>query len=141
MTRLLEPSESQLAVWARPRPEPVDLSLPRWARTEYPPSDPCWNERTTHFVMGRSTVNMLRYWDQPLSPGGPMSVESSREVMIANRPTEILTTSEFNGHEQRVQVFWLKGEGHDVEYGVRIVMEHCSPLQVDEVVRGLRIIW
>ena len=97
------------------------------------------NQRWLTFDKGRARIELMRYWDQPRSPGHPMATESTRDVVVAGKTIQLVTTSMFDGTNQRVWVFWLTGEGHGVKYGVRVVVRREE--DVETALAAVRVIW
>jgi hypothetical protein len=141
MSVLLPIMPGQLERWSRPRPEPVTLELPGWITQVREPDATFPNERRLHFEKGGASVELLRYWDQPRNPGRPMVVASEADAMVAGRPARLLTTSMFDGVTASVKVCWLTGEGHDVEYGVRIVFRGCSDDTIGDALARVHVAW
>jgi hypothetical protein len=141
MTAFLPISEEQRARWARPRPEPVTLALPEWQVHSEGDAEPHPNMRWTWLRRGAQEVELMRHWDRPRNPGLPMAVASRREVTVAGRPAELLRTSVFDGVPQAVDLLWLTGRGHGVDYGVRLKFTGCDATTIDEVLARLEIAW
>ena len=139
MSGLLPIFPGQRELWSQPRPEPVTLDLPGWKRSIIEPDDTFPNQRWVTFEKDGGRIELMRYWDQPRNPGYPMAEESSREIEIGGRKTQLVTTSMFDGAKQRVWVFWINGEGHDVKYGVRIVVRREE--NVAAAIAATRITW
>jgi hypothetical protein len=127
--------------WAQPRPEPVTLDLPGWTMHSIPAEPSLPNQRIISFTRGTCDVQLVRFWDRPLTDGGPMSLKGSRPVTVAGRQTELHTTSVFEGQTREVQVLWLKGTGYEVEYIVRLRFERCPDDAVEEVLRKVEVHW
>ena len=112
-----------------------------WDSTIIEPTATFPNERTIRFERGASTIELLRYWDEPRQPGGPMVVATCRKVVVARRLADLMTTSLFEGIEQEVRVTWITGKGHDVEYGVRLMFAHCSDDVIAETLARVVVAW
>jgi len=139
LSALLPIFPGQRELWSQPRPEPVVLDLPGWKSSIIEPDETFPNQRSVTFEKAGARIELMRYWDQPRSPGYPMAAESEREIVIAGQSTKLITTSMFEGVAQRVHVFWLTGAGHDVTYGVRVVVRRER--DVDEALAAVRRAW
>ena len=139
MSVLLPSSPKQREVWSKARPEPVVLELPGWSQSIIEPDASQPNQRWINFEKDGGRIEWMRYWDTPLNPGYPMARESARDVMVAGRKTELVTTSMFDGAPMRVWVFWLTGEGHGVKYGVRVVVRREE--DVETALAAVRVAW
>lgn len=103
------------------------------------PDDTFPNQRWVTFEKNGARIELMRWWDQPRNPGYPMATESTREVRVAGRTIDLVTTSMFDGSKQRLWVFWLTGAGHGVKYGVRIVVRREE--DVDVALAAVRVVW
>jgi hypothetical protein len=112
--------------------EPVILELPGWSVSV---GSTLPNERVWRYVYQSATITLIRSWDRPLSPGGPMSVTSTRSVTTAaGARFEVQTTSMFHGAPKVVDVVFLNGPG----WVVQVVFEGCPPHGVDDTLGRLR---
>lgn len=137
--------------------EPVSLSLTRlgWsaafelARSTSQPNHRCWTfnkrveipeliglERPDDRVdVYRCTLD--RWWDRPLTPGGPMAIASTRTVTTdRGRVLEVHTTSTFGGVERTVALVLLQGP----DWFVRVMFENTPPDDVDAAVCTLEVV-
>lgn len=104
------------------------------------PDDTFPNQRWITFEKDGARIELMRYWDQPRSPGHPMATESTRAVVAAGGKTiDLVTTSMFEGTKQRVWVFWLTGSGHGVKYGARVVVHREEDVEV--ALASVRVAW
>jgi hypothetical protein len=87
--------------WAQPRPEPVTLELPGWTMWSSPTDTSLPNRRIIGFTRGTCDVQLVRFWDHPLTDGGPMSLKSSRPVTVAGRQIELPYDRGFRRHHAR----------------------------------------
>ena len=115
------------------------LDLPGWTNAVVEPDDTHPNQRWVTFEKDGARIEVMRYWDAPRNPGYPMATESQRNVEIAGKKTALITTTMFDGVAQRVWVFWITGEGHDVKYGVRIVVRREE--DVATALAAVRVSW
>ena len=141
MSALLPIMPGQLERWSAPRPEPVTLELAGWKVETHGPDATFPNQRWVRFERGGASIELMRYWDNPRSPGYPMAVDSQKQVTVSGQVTEFLTTSMFNGIAKQVKVCWLRGKGHGVEYGVRIVFEGCSDEEIEDALGRVVVAW
>ena len=125
--------------WARERPEPVELDMPGWQVDVAEASATFPNERSLHFTRGAARIHLRRWWDAPRNPGMPMTVASERDLVVADRAVKLVTTSAFEGQPNRVLLSFVTGQGYDVEYRVRVVLDGYE--DIDEVVRNMRVRW
>jgi hypothetical protein len=113
-----------------------------WALDKvYEPNDTFPNQRSIHWHRGTARLSLLRYWDWPRNPGGPMAAASERPVEVAGRTVKLTTTNMWEGAAKVVEVLWITGAGHDVKYGVRIVFDRCSPGQINGMLANITIAW
>jgi hypothetical protein len=132
----------QLERWQKPRPEPVVLELPDWTVERVTePDDTFPNERTITWRRGDATVSLLRYWDQPRHPGGPMEIATKRTIVVGQRELELVTTRAFQGQVKEVRAVWITGTGHGVEYGVRLVFDRCTDAELADVLARVDLRW
>ena len=141
MSVLLPITPDRVHLWAQDRPEPVEFSPDGWTATASPPDATFPNERRVTFARGSASVELLRVWDQPRSPGGPMVTAGEREVTVAGRPTKLVTTSTFGGSARIVEVLWLRGRGHGVSYTARFVFDGCRDLEIDALCARITVLW
>lgn len=142
MSALLPVAPSQVELWSRPRPEPVVLALPDWTLERVIEPDATFpNQRWMVWRRDDSTVELMRCWDLPRSPGYPMQVASTRTVVAGGHGFEVATTSLFEGTTRSCDVCWLRGEGHQVRYLVRLVLDRCTAARVADVLARVDVRW
>jgi hypothetical protein len=127
----------EVAAWEARGPEPfVVAELPGWTRQESVGARDRLlpNERFVRLVRGPVQVGIMRGWDAPLQPGGPMKTSRSRPVVIDGRSFELFTTSMFEGAQHEVQVTYVTERG----WSARIVFENASAADVDAVLGAIR---
>jgi len=135
MSVVMRYTAEQVAEWKSRAPEPLELDLPGWTRSERNGTEDRLlpNERLVSFEQGERVVRFTRYWDYPLTPGHPMVTASKRAVQIGDRQLDVHTTSMFEGFPQEVQVLFVKGKG----FTARFVFQGCPPALVDELCAGI----
>jgi len=141
MTALLPIHPAQLERWARPRPEPVELALDWPVASVIEPDATYPNQRWVRWTKGESIIELMRCWDLPRNPGHPMQIASTEKRAVAGREFDLATTSMFDGVQREVQLCWLRGEGHDVGYTVRIMFERCSAAAISDALTRLIVRW
>src|ERR1044071_264629 len=141
MTALLPIHPAQLERWMRPRPEPVELALDWPVESEIEPDDHYPNQRWVRWNKGEAKIELMRCWDLPRNPGYPMQIASTEKRAVAGRELDIATTSMFEGTPREVRLCWLRGEGHDVTYTVRIMFERCSEAEISDALTRLIVRW
>jgi len=134
MSALLPIFPGDLERWARPRPEPVELALEGWTREVIEPNTTFPNERSVVWRKGEATLTFTRWWDTPRNPGPPIVVVSRRALVVAGRQAERVDTPEWIG-------VWLRGEGHEVKYLVRLVFHHVDERSIDDALSRITIAW
>ncbi len=142
MSALLPVFPEQRERWARERPDPVVLEMDAsFTKTVVEPDQTFPNQRWITFTRGAERVEVMRCWDSPRNPGQPMATESEREIEVAGRKVKLVTTSVFDGVPRRVFVFWLTGEGYDVTYGVRVVLEGIAEEALPALLSRIKVAW
>jgi hypothetical protein len=132
---LVQYTPEQAEEWKRRAPEPIILDIPGWKKEEHAhPSLP--NFKLTVWERDTSRIEMGRHWDQPLLPGRPMVVGTSRKVVVSGHSEEIHRTSMFEGAAMEVEVLFLQGPG----WSVRFVFDECPQDIVDDVCARIRIV-
>lgn len=80
---------------------------------------------------------LSRWWDQPLTPGGPMQIASARTLTTtAGRTIEVQTTSIFAGVPRTLDVVFLQG----ADWYARLLFEDTFREDVDIAVVSLRFV-
>lgn len=135
-------SPEEVAAWAERSngPEPIVVGeLPGWERRDHVGSNDRMlpNERLVSLVRGATKVHIMRWWDRPLHPGGPLVIASKRTIRWDGREVESNTTSMFDGvPDRKVEVIFVPAP----TWFVRIVFDQASVEDVDEVLAAIRII-
>ena len=138
---LLPIHPAQLERWRRPRPEPIELALDWPVASVIEPDDTYPNQRWTRWQQGDAIIELMRCWDLPRNPGHPMQIASTQKLAIAGREFDVATTSMYEGMPRVVKLCWLRGEGHDVGYTVRLLFERCTDAQISDALMRLTVRW
>jgi hypothetical protein len=141
VTALLPIHPAQLERWKRPPPEPVELAIDWKIAKVIEPDDTFPNQRWVRWQRGDATIELMRCWDLPRNPGHPMQIATTETVVANGREFAVATTSMYEGEPREVRACWLRGEGHDVGYTVRIVFDGCSAQDVADALGKLVVRW
>ena len=141
MTALLPIHPAQLERWKRPRPEPVELALDWPVASVTEPNETYPNQRWVRWQRGDAVIELMRCWDLPRNPGMPMQIASTDKRTVAGREVDLATTSMYEGFPRVVRLCWMRGEGHDVGYVVRVMFERCSEAEISDALTRLTVRW
>ena len=121
--------------------EPVELALDWAVASVTEPDDTFPNQRWVRWQKGDAVIELMRCWDLPRTPGHPMQIASTEKRAVAGRELDIATTSMFDGVAREVRLCWLRGEGHDVGYTVRLMFDRCSEAEISDALMRLTVRW
>jgi len=141
VTALLPIHPAQLERWRRSRPEPVELSLDWPVTSTFEPDDAHPNLKWVRWQQADAIIELWRCWDLPRNPGHPMQIASTEKRAVAGREFDLATTSMFDGMQKVVRLCWLRGEGHDVSYTVRILFDGCTAAQISDALTRVAVRW